>query len=209
VARREGGELGAVALDVVENLSAAAGSFPAQLGDSLADVAFPLGERSRELFGEGSPGAHRARLYRAPRVIMVGAMDDPEARPEPGSGRMRSSFGEVAAAFSELCALRLEMARVEARSWGRSAAWRLAMFAAAGILAVLALVTGSGLLVALVHAWTGSWVAAFAIVVGLELAAGAGLAAIAWRAGRARAPLLSRTARELRRDLEDLTAGSR
>jgi hypothetical protein len=138
---------------------------------------------------------------------MDGAMDDPEEPRE--TGPLRSAFTELASALAELCAVRLAMARAEARIWGKAAAWRVAMVGTALVLAVLAVLAGSGFLVAVVYGWTGSWAAAFAIVAGVELAAAAILVAAAWRAGARTAPLLSRTAREIRRDVEDLTAGSR
>ncbi len=133
---------------------------------------------------------------------------------QPGDRPLREgwdSWKRSAASFLsdvvELASVRLAMARIEAREWGRAALLRVALVAAALFLLLFTFALLTAGLVALFAAWTGSWIAGIFVVLGIFLAAAGGLLFAASRS-RASRPVFEQTAREIRKDLQDLSGGA-
>lgn len=111
----------------------------------------------------------------------------------------RSASAFVRSAGS-LASIRWEMATREAGAWGKAMALRAVLLVLALVFALLASALAVAGLVAVLAAWWGTWVGAIFAVVGICLAAAAGLVFGALRGGRR--PILEKTAAEIRKDFE-------
>ena len=136
-----------------------------------------------------------------------GLPDEMDEAPEGSEGtwrRWKVSLAALARALATLAALRWEMAKSEAREWGRAALLRVLLVLAAVVLGVLALVFFVVGLVLLLQIWLGSLLAAVFACFGLCVLAAGGLVLAATR-GRSSRPMLERTSAEIRKDFETLT----
>ena len=131
--------------------------------------------------------------------------EDPnEGAPRGGWDSWKAAARDFARSARDLASIRWEMASREAGDWGKAMALRAAFFLFAAVLAVLAAALLVAGIVALLYAWWGTLAGAIFAVLGLCLAAAAGLVAAALR-GRSGRPIFERTAAELRRDFDAFT----
>lgn len=118
-----------------------------------------------------------------------------------GWERWKRSVSEFARSFFSLFSIRWNMATREAGAWGRAMAIRAALFLLAAAFVVFAAALLVAGLVAVLTAWWGTLVGAIFAVFGLCVAGAAALFFFATRR-RPESRLFSRTAEELRRDLD-------
>lgn len=135
--------------------------------------------------------------------------DHSEGRPlTRGWEDWKRAAAALAASLVSLGSVRLAMARLEAREWGRALLVQLALLAAAAFLAFFALGLLTAALVAVVHAWIGSVTGALFLVFGLYAAAAGALFYAASRS-RVTRPVFEATLREIRKDVENFTGADR
>ncbi|MGH9442073.1 MAG: phage holin family protein [Thermoanaerobaculia bacterium] len=139
---------------------------------------------------------------------MIGSSMEPEEElREAPDGTWRQWKGSVASfarALGSLGSLRWEMAKAEAKDWGRFALLRVALIAGAVALSFLALVFLLVGLVLLLASWLGSLLGAVFVCFGICLVSAITLVLAATR-GRLSRPIFERTAAEIRKDLGSWT----
>lgn len=118
----------------------------------------------------------------------------------------KRSFAAFLSSLGSLGFLRWEMAKSEAKDWGRFALLRIALFATAAALSFLALVFLLVGVVLLLDLWFGSLLAAVFASFGICVLSAAGLVFAALRSRLSR-PMFERTAAEIRKDFESWTGG--
>ncbi len=131
-------------------------------------------------------------------------MEIEDEAPQASNGAWREwkrSFAGFAESVVSLASLRWDMAKSEAREWGRAALIRVLLFAAAAILAGLSLVLFVVGLVLILELLLGSLIAAVFASFAL-CALGAGALVFAGTRGRTSRPIFQRTAAEVRKDFE-------
>lgn len=131
----------------------------------------------------------------------------PDDRPlREGWDSWKRSAASLVSDLVALASLRLSMARLEAREWGRAFLIRIGLVVGALFLLFFTFALLAAGLVAVFAAWTGSLIGAIFIVLGIFLAA-AGLLLFAASRSRATRPVLEATMREIRQDIQDLAGG--
>jgi len=116
----------------------------------------------------------------------------------------KSSLAAFVRALASLGELRWEMAKGEAKEWGRAALLRVMLFAGAAIFSILALILLAVGLVLVLQILFGSLLAAIFACFGICVVAAAALGFAATR-GRFSHTLFQRTAGEIRKDFESWT----
>ena len=132
--------------------------------------------------------------------------DEIREAPEGTWPEWKRSFAAFLSAAGSLGLLRWEMARTEAKEWGRFALVRVVLFAVAAALSFLALVFLLVGIVLLLDLWFGSLLAAVFACFGICVLSAAGLLFAALRSPLSR-PMFQRTAGEIRKDFESWTGG--
>lgn len=129
-------------------------------------------------------------------------MEVEEREPESGSwNAWKRAAGGFTSSLGSLLSIRWSMVQVEAAEWGRSLLWAAAKVGLAATLLFFAAGLLAAGLVSLLAAWFGNFPAAIFSVLGIYLIAAGLLLYSAFR-GKKPSPLLEKSVRELRRDLE-------
>jgi hypothetical protein len=124
--------------------------------------------------------------------------------PEGTWQEWKRSFAAFLSALGSLGFLRWEMAKSEAKEWGRFALVRTVLFATAAALSFLALVFLLVGIVLLLDLWFGSLLGAVFACFGICVLSAAGLLFAALRSRLSRS-MFERTAGEIRKDFESWT----